>query len=287
MPRIIEKRELAPRTHYLRIEAPLVVRHAQPGQFVIIRVHDRGERIPLTIADMDPAEGSITLIVQEIGATTRQMAQLKTGDTIRDVLGPLGSPSEIEKFGTVVLLGGGFGIAAIHLIAKGLREAGNTIVSIVGARTRELLIMEQEMRAISDEFIVMTDDGSYGRKGFVIEPLREMIEAGRHIDRVVAIGPMPMMRAVADLTRPCGIKTVVSLNPVMVDGTGMCGGCRVTVADATKFACVDGPEFDAHLVDFDELAKRSQMYRDFEKLHVCRLEERLQQLDIPQGVAGQ
>jgi len=287
MPRIIEKRELAPRTHYLRIEAPLVVRHARPGQFVIIRLHDRGERIPLTIADMDPAEGSITLIVQEIGATTRQLAQLKTGDVILDVLGPLGSPSEIEKFGTVVLLGGGFGIAAIHLIAKALREAGNTIVSIVGARTRELLIMEQEMKATSDEFIVMTDDGSYGRKGLVIEPLREMIEAGRHIDRVVAIGPMPMMRAVADLTRPHGIRTVVSLNPVMVDGTGMCGGCRVTVADATRFACVDGPEFDAHLVDFDELAKRSQMYRDFEKLHVCRLEERLQQLDIPQGVAGQ
>lgn len=287
MPQILEKRELAPRTHYFRVKVPLIARHAQPGQFIILRVHERGERIPLTIADSDPQSGTITLIVQEIGATTRQLAMLRTGDEIRDILGPLGTPSEIEKFGTVVLLGGGFGIAAIHPIAKALRNAGNTIVSIIGARTRDLIIMEDEMRAASHDLVIMTDDGSYGRKGLVIDPLKEMIESGRRVDRVVAIGPLPMMRAVAELTRPYGIKTVASLNPVMVDGTGMCGGCRVAVGDSTKFACVDGPEFDAHLVDFNELSARTQMYRDFEKTHMCRIEERLQQLESAQGVAGQ
>lgn len=287
MAKILEKKELAPRTHYLRIHVPLIATHALPGQFVILRLHEKGERIPLTIADSDPSEGSITLIVQEIGGTTKQIALLRTGDDIRDVLGPLGTPSEIENFGTVVLLGGGFGIAAIHPIAKALRKAGNTVISIVGARTKHLLIMEEEMRAVSHEFVVMTDDGSYGRKGLVVEPLREMIEEGRAIHRVVAIGPLPMMRAVGELTRPHGISTVVSLNPVMVDGTGMCGGCRVTVGEHTKFACVDGPEFDAHLVNFDELAARSRMYREFEELHVCRIEEKLQHHEVPQGVAGQ
>ncbi len=287
MPLIVEKRELAPKTHYLRIKAPLVARHAQAGQFVIIRLHERGERIPLTIADLDETEGTITLIVQEIGGTTRQIALLKSGDEIRDVLGPLGTPSEVENFGTVVLLGGGFGIAAIHLIARALRRVGNTIISIVGARTRELLIMEEEMRAVSDEFIVLTDDGSYGRRGLVTEPLREIIESGGKIDRVVAIGPLPMMRAVAELTRPAAIKTVVSLNPIMVDGTGMCGGCRVSVGSETRFACVDGPEFDAHAVDFNELAARAQMYRDFEENHLCRIEQQLSNLELSQGVAGQ
>ncbi|MGB9691847.1 MAG: sulfide/dihydroorotate dehydrogenase-like FAD/NAD-binding protein [Candidatus Sumerlaeaceae bacterium] len=287
MPLIVDKRELAPRTHYFRVKVPLVATHAQPGQFIILRVHERGERIPLTIADSNPQDGTVTLIVQEIGATTKQLAKLHSGDEIRDILGPLGTPSEIEKFGTVLLLGGGFGIAAIHPIAKALRKVGNTIVSIIGARTRDLLIMENEMRAVSDELVIMTDDGSYGRQGFVIEPLRELIEEGRQIDRVIAIGPLPMMRAVAELTRPYRIKTVASLNPVMVDGTGMCGGCRVTVGQTSKFACVDGPEFDAHLVDFDELAARTQMYRDFEKVHVCRIEERLQQLESRESVAGQ
>jgi ferredoxin--NADP+ reductase len=287
MAKILEKRELAPRTHYFRIQAPLIATHARPGQFVILRIHEKGERIPLTIADCDPSEGSITLIVQEIGATTKQLALLKTDDEIRDVLGPLGTPSEIENFGTVVLLGGGFGIAALHPIAKALRAAGNTVVSIVGARTKHLLIMEHEMRSVSHEFVVLTDDGSYGRQGIVTEPLREMIESGRAIHRVVAIGPLPMMRAVAELTRPHCIPTVVSLNPVMVDGTGMCGGCRVSVGDTTKFACVDGPEFDAHVVDWDELAARLRMYRDFEQKHLCRIEEKLQSLQLSEGVAGQ
>ncbi|AXA35775.1 MAG: sulfide/dihydroorotate dehydrogenase-like FAD/NAD-binding protein [Candidatus Hydrogenedentota bacterium] len=286
MPIILEKRELAPRTHYFRVKAPLVASHAQAGQFIILRLHEKGERIPLTIADLDRAEGSITLIVQEIGSTTRQMAELQAGDEIRDLLGPLGTPSEISRFGTVVLMGGGFGIAAVHLIGKALREVGNRIVSIIGARTRELLIMESEMRALSDELIVMTDDGSAGRKGLVTEPLAEMIAEGRRVDRVIAIGPMPMMRAVAELTRPHRIKTIVSLNPIMVDGSGMCGGCRVHVGEEMRFACVDGPEFDAHLVDFDELTKRSQMYRDFEKEHLCKLEVAANALQASQaGVA--
>jgi ferredoxin--NADP+ reductase len=271
MPKILEKQLLAPRTQYLRIHVPLVARHALPGQFVIIRLDEFGERIPLTIADLDAEEGSITLIVQEVGRTTEQIGRLETGDEIRDVLGPLGMPSEIEKFGTVVLLGGGFGIAAIHLITKALREYGNTIVSIIGSRSKDLLIMEDQMRRLSDEMVIMSDDGSIGRKGLVTEPLAEMIAAGRKIDRVIAIGPMPMMRAVTELTRPHGIKTIVSLNPVMVDGTGMCGGCRVQVGEETKFACVDGPEFDAHLVNFDELTKRTQMYREYEKQENCRL----------------
>ena len=283
---VLEKRELAPRTHYLRVEAPLVASHAQPGQFIILRLHEKGERIPLTIADSDPAERSITLIVQEIGGTTKQIAALRAGDHVSDVLGPLGTPSEIENFGTVVLLGGGFGIAAIHPIAKKLRAIGNRVISILGARTKELLILEKEMRAASHEVIIVTDDGSYGRQGLVIDPLKEMIAQGTRIDRVVAIGPLPMMRAVAELTRPYGIRTVVSLNPVMVDGTGMCGGCRVSVGEATRFACVDGPEFDAHLVNFDELVSRTQMYRDFERFHLCKLEEKLSSTSVPEGAVN-
>lgn len=287
MARIVEKRELAPKTHFFRIEAPLIAEHARAGQFVMVRVHERGERIPLTIADADPLAGTITLIVQEIGATTRRLAGLAAGDEILNVLGPLGTPSEIDRFGTVVLMGGGFGIAAIHSIAKALRAAGNRIVSIVGARSRSLLILEHEMRALSDEFHVMTDDGSAGRQGLVTQPLAEMIRFGQSIDRVVAIGPLPMMRAVAELTRPHHIKTIVSLNPIMVDGTGMCGGCRVSVGGTTKFACVDGPEFDAHLVDFDELASRAQMYREFEQSHLCKIDEQHKARAAAQGVFTQ
>jgi ferredoxin/flavodoxin---NADP+ reductase len=272
MPRIILKETLAPRTHYFRIEVPLIARHAEAGQFVIIRVDEEGERVPFTIADFDPAEGSITLVIQEVGETTRQIGALNTGDEFRDVLGPLGAPSEIEKFGTVCLLGGGFGIAAIHVLAKALREAGNRVVSIIGARTKDLLIMEEEMRRVSDELVIMTDDGSCGRKGLVVEPLKEMLEAGA-LQRVCAVGPIPMMRAVGEMTRPYGVKTIVSLNPVMVDGTGMCGGCRVEVGGVTKFACVDGPEFDAHETNFEELIHRTQMYRKMERRdpEQCRL----------------
>ncbi len=272
MPRILEKKTLAPRTHWFRIEAPLIASHAQPGQFVIVRVDEAGERVPFTIADFDPAEGSITLVIQEVGETTRQIGALVTGDTIRDVLGPLGAPSEIENFGTVALLGGGFGIAAIHVMAKALLAAGNRVVSIIGARTKDLLIMEPEMRRASTEVVVVTDDGSAGRKGIVTGPLKEMLGAGE-VQRVIAVGPIPMMRAVGELTRPFGVKTIVSLNPVMVDGTGMCGGCRVEVGGITKFACVDGPEFDAHETNFDELVKRTRMYRAMEQRdpEKCRL----------------
>lgn len=275
MAKILEKRLLAPKTHYLRIDAPLIATHAQPGQFIVLRLNETGERVPFTIADIDPAEGSITLVVQEIGKTTQQVGALNTGDEIRDVLGPLGAPTEIEDYGTVVLLGGGFGNAAIHLMAKAFRKAGNKVISIIGARTRDLLIMEDEMRKASDELIVMTDDGSYGRQGFVITPLKEMLEADpQSVNHVVAVGPIPMMRAVGEVTRPYSVKTFVSLNPVMVDGTGMCGGCRVQIGDKTKFACVDGPDFDAHLVNFDELVSRNRMYMSAqeEALHQCKLD---------------
>ena len=277
MAKILVKETLAPNTHYFRIEAPLVARHAKAGQFVILRVDEMGERVPFTIADIDPVEGSITLVIQEVGETTRQMGAMKSGDDIRDLLGPLGMPSEIENFGTVVLLGGGFGIAAIHVLAKALHEAGNRVVSIIGSRNKDLLIMEKEMRIVSDEVIVMSDDGSIGRQGLVTEPLKEMLEAGT-VDRVCAVGPIPMMRAVGEATRPYGVKTIVSLNPVMVDGTGMCGGCRVEVGGKTLFACVDGPEFDAHETNFTELIHRTRMFRPMEQRDPdsCRM---LQQAD--------
>ncbi|MCX7717553.1 MAG: sulfide/dihydroorotate dehydrogenase-like FAD/NAD-binding protein [Candidatus Sumerlaeaceae bacterium] len=262
--KIIEKRALAPQTHMLKLAAPRVARHAQPGQFVIVRVSEGGERVPFTIADADPSAGTITLVIQEIGDTTKAIGAMSAGDSLQDLLGPLGAPSEVETFGTVVLLGGGFGIAAIHMLTRALRDAGNRIISIIGARTRDLLIMENEMRAASDELIVTTDDGSAGEKGLVTQALERVISR-EPVHRVVAVGPIPMMRAVAEVTRPHGIKTIVSLNPVMVDGTGMCGGCRVEVGGETKFACVDGPEFDAHIVNFDELVSRNRMYTEFER----------------------
>ncbi len=275
MAKILAKNLIAPKTHYLRIHIPLISTHAQPGQFVIIRVTKRGERIPITIADTNPKEGSITIVVQEIGKTTEGIGKLNTGDDIPDILGPLGHPSEVENFGHVVLLGGGFGIAAIHLLAKALHEKGNMLTSIIGARTRELLIMKEPMRQVSDYLIVMTDDGSEGRKGLVTEPLQEILRDKGGVNRVIAVGPLPMMRAVAECTRSSGVKTIVSLNPIMVDGTGMCGGCRVQVGTETKFACTDGPEFDAHLVNFDEFSNRARMYRDFEhkSLEQCHMNQ--------------
>jgi ferredoxin--NADP+ reductase len=264
LPEILEKRLLAPQTHQLKLLAPRVARHAQPGQFVIVRLHEGGERVPFTIADADPAAGTITLVIQEIGETTRAIGAMSAGDSVQDLLGPLGAASEVARFGTVVLLGGGFGIAAIHMLARALRAAGNRIVSIIGARTGDLLIMVAEMRAVSDELVITTDDGSVGERGLVTNAL-ERILAREPVHRVVAVGPIPMMRAVGEVTRPHGIKTIVSLNPIMVDGTGMCGGCRVEVGGETKFACVDGPEFDAHAVNFDELVSRNRMYTDFER----------------------
>ncbi len=260
-----EARFLAPGVKLFRIEAPRIARRRKAGQFVIVRVHEHGERIPLTIADSDVDEGTITIIVQGVGKTTKLLNMLEAGDAIRDLVGPLGEPSDVDRFGTVVVIGGGVGTAIAYPTAVAMKQAGNTVISIIGARTQELLILEDELRATSDELFVMTDDGSYGIHGFVTQQLETLINEGREIDRVLAIGPIPMMKAVAEVTRPHGIKTIVSLNPIMVDGTGMCGGCRVIVGGQTRFACVDGPEFDAHEVDFTNLSQRNTLYRPREK----------------------
>ena len=262
---ITEARFLAPDVKLFRVVAPRVARKQQPGQFVIIRIHEHGERIPLTIADSNPTDGTITIIVQGIGKTTKLLNRLNAGDSILDVVGPLGRPSDVRLFGTVVVISGGVGTAIAYPIAKALRRAGNHVSTILGARAKNLLILESEARAVSDELFVTTDDGSYGEKGLVTGKLDALIAGGAKIDLVLAIGPIPMMRAVAEKTRAHGIKTIVSLNPIMVDGTGMCGGCRVQVAGRSQFACVDGPEFDAHEVDFDGLAKRNSMYRESER----------------------
>jgi ferredoxin--NADP+ reductase len=261
---ILEARSLAPDVKLFRIEAPRIARKRQAGQFVILRVHDRGERIPITIADSSAERGDITIVVQGIGKTTKLLNALEAGDSIADVVGPLGKPSEVERFGTACVIGGGVGAAIAYPTAVALKQAGNRVVSILGGRTRALVVLEDEIRRTSDALHVTTDDGSYGEKGLVTDKLKALIEGGDKIDYVLAIGPIPMMRAVAETTRPHGIKTIVSLNSVMVDGTGMCGGCRVTVEGRSQFACVDGPEFDAHLVDFQNLANRNAMYRDME-----------------------
>ncbi|SDF87530.1 sulfide/dihydroorotate dehydrogenase-like FAD/NAD-binding protein [Sporolituus thermophilus] len=262
---ILDKKVLSPGVKQIVVSAPLIARKARPGEFVILRVDENGERIPLTIADFDRQAGTVTLIFQEVGATTRRLGRLETGDALSDLAGPLGKPTHIEKMGTVVCVGGGIGIAPIYPIARGMKEAGNRVISILGARTRELLILEQEMKAVSDLVYVTTDDGSYGRRGLVTDVLKELLDSGEPIAEVVAVGPVVMMRAVAETTRPYGVKTVVSLNPIMVDGTGMCGGCRVSVGGQTKFACVDGPEFDGHQVDFAGLMARQRMYAEREK----------------------
>ena len=273
---IVEARFLAPDVRLIRITAPRVAKRQKPGQFVILRVNATGERIPLTIAESDPQAGTVTIIVQGIGKTTKMLNQLNAGDTIANVVGPLGKPSEIEKFGTCVVIGGGVGTAIAYPTAKALKQAGNEVISIIGGRNRQLVILEEEIRAFADQVFITTDDGSHGEKGLVIDPLKRMIAAGKTVDYVLAIGPIPMMRAVANVTRELKIKTFVSLNPIMVDGTGMCGGCRVQVAGKSQFACVDGPEFDAHQVDFDMLTKRNAMYRDLERQslerHQCKLE---------------
>jgi ferredoxin--NADP+ reductase len=261
---ILEARFLAPDVKLFRIEAPRIARKRRAGQFVILRVHEHGERIPITIADSSRERGDITIVVQGIGKTTKLLNSLDAGDSIRDVVGPLGKPSEVERFGVACVIGGGVGAAIAYPTAVALKEAGNRVVSILGGRTRDLVILEEEIRATSDALHVTTDDGSYGEKGVVTDKLRALIEAGERIDYVLAIGPIPMMRAVAETTRAHGIRTVVSLNSIMVDGTGMCGGCRVSVDGKSRFACVDGPEFDAHLVDFQNLANRNAMYREME-----------------------
>jgi len=264
MYKILKKEVLSPTMKLFEIEAPLVAKNAKAGQFIILRIDEKGERIPLTIADFDKAKGTITIIFAEVGKTTQQLGKLEAGDTILDFVGPLGTPSHIENFGRVVCIGGGVGIAPVFPITRELKNAGNEVISIIGARCKELLFWEQEMAAVSHEIKVCTDDGSYGQKGFVTDMLKQVIEEKGKVDLVVAIGPLPMMRAVAEATRPLGIHTVVSLNSIMVDGTGMCGACRVTVGNETKFACVDGPEFDGHLVDFAEQMRRAQIFKDEE-----------------------
>ena len=247
------------------IETPEIARKRKAGQFVILKVGETGERIPLTIVDSDKGKGTISIIFQIVGKTTALMADLKIGDAFQDIQGPLGNPTEIENYGHVVCIGGGVGVGVIYPITKALKEHGNHVTSIIGARTKDLIILEEDMRQVSDTLVVTTDDGSYGVHGFVSAVLQEMLDKGEKIDRVFAIGPVPMMRVVADVTRSRGIKTIVSLNAIMVDATGMCGACRVAVAGKTMFTCVDGPEFDGHDVDFDLLAKRLRMYCEQEK----------------------
>jgi ferredoxin/flavodoxin---NADP+ reductase len=281
--KIVEKQELTAGVHRYVVQAADVAIKAKAGQFVILRLNEHGERIPITIADSDSERGTLTLFVQAVGKTSIEMSRLQTGDSILDLVGPLGLATEIEKFGTVVLVGGGFGIAAMHPIARELIRAGNKTISILGARSRDLLLLLEEMQRVSNEVRVATNDGSLGTKGLVTDILSDMIQKGEPIDRVIAIGPLVMMKAVAEITRPVKIKTLVSLNPIMIDGTGMCGACRVTVGSEMKFACVDGPEFDGHLVDFDGLINRLKTYlpeeqksRDeltHEPDEECRLEE--------------
>jgi NAD(P)H-flavin reductase len=273
MHEIVSKELLGPEIHRYRITAPEVAKYRKPGQFVIVRICDEGERIPLTIADSDPEAGTVTLVVQAVGKSTVQMSHLEVGDSIPDLTGPLGKPTHIEKVGTVLCVGGGIGNAPLYPITKALKEAGNRIISILGARTKNLLILEEEMRSVSDEVIITTDDGSYGMKGLVTDAIRMVSDRGEHIDQSFAIGPPVMMKFVSLLTKELDIPTIVSLNPIMIDGTGMCGGCRVTVDGKTKFACVDGPEFDGHGVDFDELQKRLSSYLAHEAEAVEHFEE--------------
>ena len=263
--KIIHAQFIAPGIKRFVLEAPRIARKQRPGQFVILRIYEQGERIPVTIENSDPARGTISIVVQSAGKTTQLLNSLNTGDQILDVVGPLGKPSEIEKFGTVVVIGGGVGTAMAYPSAAAFKRAGNRVIAIVGARTRELVILEQELRAVSDALMITTDDGSYADKGFVTDKLRQLIENGTRIDLVLAIGPIVMMRAVAEMTRKENIRTVVSLNPIMIDGTGMCGGCRVLIDNKSEFACVDGPEFDAHKVNFAVLVQRNGMYRDAEQ----------------------
>jgi len=274
MYRILFRQDLVPKIHLFKIDAPDVARKAQPGQFVVIRIDERGERIPLTIADWDEKEGSVTVVFMEVGTTTCRLTLLSAGDYIVDFIGPLGLPTHIEKFGTVVCVAGGFAIATTVPIARAMKSQGNRVISIMGARSKDLIFWEDELRSVSDQLIVTTDDGSYGRKGVVTESLKELLQSGDKVDRVIAIGPSIMMKYCSLTTQPFGVKTIVSLNPIMVDGTGMCGCCRVSVDGVTKFVCVDGPDFDGHKVDWDLLFARQRIYLDQEKLSLERWQAR-------------
>lgn len=277
--RILEKEQLSDSVFKLVFEAPKIARKRKPGQFVILRIHEEGERVPLTIADANAEIGTLTVIFQVVGKSTAHMADLGVGEEILDLVGPLGKPTHIEKVGTVACIGGGVGIAPVYPITQALKQIGNHVISIIGARTKELIILESEMRAVSDEMVVTTDDGSYGFHGFVSQALEnKYLLAGTKIDQVVAIGPVPMMRAVCDVTKKYSLPTIVSLNSIMVDATGMCGACRVSVGGKTRFVCVDGPEFDGHAVDFKELIDRQRIYLPEEKEaydHYCSCRQQL------------
>ncbi len=275
---ILHKEQLADRVWRMRIEAPLISNERRAGQFVMLQVNeDLGERIPLTIADADIQEKSITLIFQVVGQSTSELSEMEVGDVIPVLVGPLGQPTHIDKFGHVVCVGGGIGVAPLYPIVQAMKRAGNRVTVIIGARNKELVIMEEEMRKFADELIICTDDGSYGRKALVTEPLKELCELDAKPQLAVAIGPPIMMKFCAKTTQPYGVHTLVSLNTIMVDGTGMCGGCRVTVGDEVKFVCVDGPEFDGHLVDFDNMMTRLNSYKEMEKRGMdCRLEKAAQ-----------
>ncbi len=280
--KIVEKQLLAPDVVSIRVLAQRVAKVRKPGQFIILRIAEGGERLPLTIADADPSAGTIRLIVQAVGKTTGQLASLEPGQAIRDVVGPLGRPTHLDSFGHAVCVGGGVGTAVVYPIAKALAELGNKVTAIIGGRTKDYVLLEQELGCLAHQVITTTDDGSYGQKGFVTLALKDLLDSSPEppVKAIYAVGPVPMMKAVSELTKPYGIYTVVSLNPIMVDGTGMCGGCRVTVGGQTRFACVDGPEFDGHLVDFDELADRLATYRQAEakalqqyENHHCKLKD--------------
>jgi NAD(P)H-flavin reductase len=270
---ILSKERIGPGVNRAVISAPDIARAHKPGQFIILRTHEEGERIPLTVADKDADKGTITLVWQEVGVTTYYFGTMCVGDKLHDLCGPLGTPTHIEKFGTVVGIGGGIGVAPLHPITKGMHDAGNHVITIVGARTKELLIMTDDMKKISDELLIATDDGSFGIHGFVTQVLQGLIDKGTKIALCVAIGPVPMMKAVVKVTRAANLPTVVSLNPIMVDGTGMCGACRVEVNGKTMFGCVDGPEFDGFQVDFDLLTKRLAMYKGPELIALNKFRE--------------
>ncbi len=267
---ILDKKILAPNIKWIRVHAPLVARSAHAGQFIVLRLHERGERIPLTLFKWSKEEGSIELVFQEVGKTTYELGSYDPGDKIMDIVGPLGKPTHIENYGTAVIVSGGVGAPIGYAVTKALKDAGNHVVSIIGFRSKQYVILEDEFRKVSDELLITTDDGSYVRKGFTTDVLKEYLEKGGKADYVFTVGPVIMMKLIAKITKEYGIKTDASLNPIMVDGTGMCGACRVTVGGEIKFACVDGPDFDAHQVDFDELMSRLVEYRPEEKIALDR-----------------
>jgi len=277
MYKIVCKKELNPSVTYMEIEAPFVAKKAKAGQFIIFRIDERGERVPLTIAGYDREKGTVAIIFQKVGLSTEMLGKMNEGDYILDFVGPLGKPTEVEGKKRVCVVGGGVGCAIAYPSAKAFKEAGAEVDVIVGFRNKDIVILEEEFKAASDNMYLMTDDGSYGEKGFVTVKLQELLEAGKQYDEVLAIGPIPMMKFVCKTTEPFGVKTIVSLNPIMVDGTGMCGGCRVTVGGEVKFACVDGPDFDGHQVDFAELMNRNSVYKGREqettKTHMCRMDK--------------